>query len=77
MTDNQLRIFAHHVTSIALANKNDRFTLYFGHNIIANIFIKDDDCFVNGTAVGNRQGAIAEYTRMVSDVLCETVPLGV
>ena len=67
----RLSIFAYHISSIMLAKKGDRFTLYYKEgvegvevNVTHEVY---DDFLVNGECVGNRHGAIAEYSKIVGN----------
>ncbi len=63
----RLETFATHVQQICLAPVGDKFTLYAGYEVRAEIEIAaEDSVLVNNRWEGNRQGAVQAYTKMVN-----------
>ncbi len=64
----RLEIFAFHVATICTDEVGSIFTLTPGDNVQARIEIQSEhEVYVNGINVGNRHGAVKEFTRLVKE----------
>jgi len=69
----RLQIFATHVAAICLAKAFDTFTLSPCEGVRVEVEIGgNDQTYINDKWTGNRQGGVAEYARIVAELV--TIP---